>query len=69
MREKYETFLHFLGRHQKRRARIQHHLIQKLKKNAKTFRIFLALQIVLYVKILLVYGKSIVDFIFVISLA
>jgi hypothetical protein len=34
-----------LKRHQKRRARIQHRLIQKLKKNEKTFRIFLALQI------------------------
>ena len=29
---------------QKRRARIQHRLIQELNKNAKTFRIFLALQ-------------------------
>jgi hypothetical protein len=34
-----------LKRHQKRRARVQHRLIQKLKKIAKTFRIFLALQI------------------------
>jgi hypothetical protein len=34
-----------LKRHQKHRARIQHRLIQELKKNAKTFRIFLALQI------------------------
>jgi hypothetical protein len=34
-----------LKRHQKRRARIQHRLIQELNKNAKTFRIFLALQI------------------------
>ncbi len=33
-----------LKRHQKRRARIQHRLIQELNKNAKTFRIFLALQ-------------------------
>jgi hypothetical protein len=36
-----------LKRHQKRRARIQHRLIQELKKNAKTFRIFLTLQICL----------------------
>jgi hypothetical protein len=34
-----------LKRHQKRRARVQDRPIQKLKKNAKTFRIFLALQI------------------------
>jgi hypothetical protein len=34
-----------LKRHQKRRARVQHHLIQELNKIAKTFRIFLALQI------------------------
>ena len=36
-----------LKRHQKRRVRVQHRLIQELKKIAKTFRIFLALQICL----------------------
>jgi hypothetical protein len=34
-----------LKRHQKRRVRVQHRLIQELNKIAKTFRIFLALQI------------------------
>jgi hypothetical protein len=34
-----------LKRHQKRRARVQHRPIQKLKKIEKTFRIFFALQI------------------------
>jgi hypothetical protein len=34
-----------LKRHQKRRARDQHRPIQKLNKIAKTFRIFLSLQI------------------------
>ena len=58
-----------LKRHQKRRARIQHRLIQELNKNAKTFRIFSHYKFVLYVKILLVYSKSIVDFISVIILA
>jgi hypothetical protein len=34
-----------LKRHKKRRARVQHRLNQELKKIAKTFRIFIALQI------------------------
>jgi hypothetical protein len=34
-----------LKRHQKHRARVQHRLIQELKKIEKTFRIYLALQI------------------------
>ena len=51
------------------RAWVLHRPIQKLNKIAKTFRIFLALQFVLYGKILLVYSKSIVDFLSVIILA
>jgi hypothetical protein len=56
----------FLRRHPRHRARVQHRLIQELKKIAKTFRIFLALQICF---VLLVYSKIIVDFISVIILA
>ena len=56
-------------RHQKCRARIQHRLIQKLKKMQKLFVFFSHYKFVLYVKILLVYSKSIVDFISVIILA
>jgi hypothetical protein len=42
---KRQMGIRHLKRHQKRRARVQHRLIQELKKIAKTFRIFLALQI------------------------
>ena len=55
-----------LKRHQKHRARVQHRPIQKLK---KPFVFFSHYKFVLYVKILLVYSKSIVDFISVIILA
>ena len=55
----------FLRRHPRHRVRVQHRLIQELKKIAKTFRIFLALQICF---VLLVYSKIIVDFISVIIL-